>query len=123
MKTEVEGREVFPLETKQNNPETFGGFKVSGFLIEKKVPKSSQIYEKQTLSIENGFIEKQFSVKNQFWQDSFIQAQMLDATGAFARNKNRHLALKGRVARVKDNFLPREEVPPSQGQPVTDQKG
>lgn len=123
MKTEVEGREVFPLETKQNNPETFREFKVSGFLIEKKVPKSSQIYEKQTLSIENGFIEKQFSVKNQFWQGSFTQAQMLDVTGASARNKNRRLTLKGRVARVKDNFLPGEEVPPSQGQPVTDQKG
>lgn len=48
---------------------------------------------------------------------------MLDATGAFARNKNRHLALNGRVARVKDFFLPREEVPLSQGRPVTDQKG
>lgn len=68
MKTGVEGREVFPLKTEQNNPETFGGFRVSSFLIErkKKIPKSSQIYEKQTLSIENGFIEKQFSVKNQF---------------------------------------------------------
>lgn len=120
MKTGVQGREVFPLETKQNNPETFGGFRVSGFLIKKKKknPEPSQIYEKQTLSIENGFIEKQFSVKNQFWQGSFSRAQMLDA-----RNKYRHLALKGRVARVKDFFRPRGDIPQSQEWPVTDQKG
>jgi len=48
---------------------------------------------------------------------------MLDARGAFARNKNRHLAPKGRVARVKNYFLPRREAPPTQGWPVTDQKG
>lgn len=122
MKTGVEGREVFPLETKQNNPETLEGLEFQAFLLRKKFPKSSQIYEKQTLSIENGFIEKQFSVQNQFWQGSFIRAQMLDARGAFARNKNRHLAPKGQAARVKD-FLPRWEVLLSQGWPVTDQKG
>lgn len=44
----------------------FQGFRVSGFLIEGKNPQIPQIYEKHTLSIENGFIEKQFSVKNQF---------------------------------------------------------
>lgn len=102
MKTGVEGREVFPLETKKKKKKiaqkTFWGFRVSGFLIEGKNPQIPQIYEKHTLSIENGFIEKQFSVKNQFWQGSFIQAWMLDTTGAFARNKNRHLALKGWVA-------------------------
>lgn len=48
---------------------------------------------------------------------------MLDTTGAFARNKNRHLVLKGWAARFKDDSLPREEAPPSQGWPVTDQKG
>lgn len=47
---------------------------------------------------------------------------MLDATGAFARNKNRRSAPTGRVARVKDDFLPRGEAPPTQGRPVTDQK-
>lgn len=30
------------------------------------MPKLSQIYEKQSLSTENGFIEKQFSVKISF---------------------------------------------------------
>lgn len=74
-------------------------------------------------SIENGFIEKQFSVKNQFWQGSFILAWILDTTGAFARNKNRHLALKGRAARFKDDSLPREEAPLPQEWPATDQKG
>lgn len=48
---------------------------------------------------------------------------MLDAREPFARNKNKHLDPKGRVARVKDDFLPGGEVPLSQGWPVTDQKG
>lgn len=48
---------------------------------------------------------------------------MLDTTGAFARNKNMHLALKGWAARFKDDSLPRVEVPLPQGWPVTDQKG
>jgi len=43
------------------------GLEFQAFLLrKKKITKSSQIYEKQTVSIENGFIEKQFSVQNQF---------------------------------------------------------
>lgn len=38
MKTGIEGREVFSLETKKNNTETFWGFRVSGFLTEGKNP-------------------------------------------------------------------------------------
>lgn len=64
MKT-AEGREVFPLETKQNNPEAFRGFRVSAFLPETRIPKSTHVYEKQPLSIKNTFTEKEFYAKNQ----------------------------------------------------------
>lgn len=64
MKTGVEGREVFPLETKQNNPETFRGFRASGFLIEEKKypdpPKSmkSSHFPQRMGSLKSNFLLK-----------------------------------------------------------------
>lgn len=46
MKTGIEGREVFSLETKKNNTKPSEGLEFQVFLLREKIPISSQIYEK-----------------------------------------------------------------------------
>lgn len=95
MKT-AEGREVFPLETKQNNPEAFRGFRVSAFLPETRIPKSTPVYEKQPLSIGNTSTKKQFSAKNQLWQGSFVPTQVLGVAGTADGHRSRIGVRRGR---------------------------